>query len=258
MLHVFFFLPKLTFVVCIVRTIMALWKARALTPEQKVQIVDEEAEASTVQTAEEESLAKNLQASEEELDAKSFHVVDEESEAKTLHTEESGSFLGIEDVNMSVVYSSVLSLPVSIFSPSLLSEHTLEMDYFPNFRVPEKSIKWIVIMQVELINGFFLKLQTSFFMELFRGSEIDRRVMERAGCLNYSHSPWESEKADVYQRQLYYKFDKRISRYRGEVTSTQQKSRLSSRTGWLIEEVMTLHGVPLGDYFTVMPPNFLI
>lgn len=90
-------------------------------------------------------------------------------------------------------------------------------------------------------------------MELFRGSEIDRRVMERTGCLNYSHSPWDSEKADVYQRQLYYKFDKRISRYRGEVTSTQQKSRLSGsgKTGWLIEEIMTLHGIPLGDYFTV-------
>ncbi|KAK6149615.1 hypothetical protein DH2020_017140 [Rehmannia glutinosa] len=185
------------------RTIMALWKARALTPEQKVQIVEEESEASVVQASEEDSLAKNLEAAEEELEAKSLQAVDEESEAKSLQTEESGSFLGVEDVNMSVVYSSVLSLP------------------------------------------------TSFFMELFRGSEIDRRVMERAGCLNYSHSPWESEKPDVFQRQLYYKFDKRISRYRGEVTSTQQKSRLSGRNGWLIEEVMTLHGVPLGDYFTI-------
>ncbi|EYU27641.1 hypothetical protein ABFS82_13G138500 [Erythranthe guttata] len=185
------------------RTIMALWKARALTPEQKVQIVEEAAEATTVQTAEEESLAKNLQASEEEIEARSLHGVDEESETKSLLSVESGSFLGVGDVNMSVVYSSMLSLP------------------------------------------------TSFFMELFRGSEIDRRVMERAGCLNYSHSPWESEKPDVYQRQLYYKFDKHISRYRGEVTSTQQKSRLSGRNGWLIEEVMTLHGVPLGDYFTL-------
>ena len=88
-------------------------------------------------------------------------------------------------------------------------------------------------------------------MELFGGNDLDRKVMERVGCLNYSYSPWESEKPDVYQRQLYYKFDKRISRYRGEVTSTQQKSRLSERNGWVIEEVMTLHGVPLGDYFNV-------
>lgn len=88
-------------------------------------------------------------------------------------------------------------------------------------------------------------------MELFRGGEIDQNVMERAGCVNYSHTPWESENSDVYQRQLYYKFDKHVSRYRGEVTSTQQKSALPDRNGWLIEEVMTLHGVPLGDYFTV-------
>ncbi|CAI9760221.1 unnamed protein product [Fraxinus pennsylvanica] len=177
------------------RTIMALWKARALTPEQKVQIAEEESEDNSLETSEEESTAKNLQGS--------LQPIDEESEAKGLQTEEAGSFLGVEDVNMSIVYSSILSVP------------------------------------------------TSFFMELFRGSEIDQRVMERAGCFNYTHSPWESEKPDVYQRQLYYKFEKRISRYGGEVTSTQQKSRLPSRNGWLIEEIMTLHGVPLGDYFTL-------
>ncbi|KAL8461719.1 hypothetical protein ACS0TY_032995 [Phlomoides rotata] len=182
------------------RTIMALWRARSLTPEQKVQIVEEASEASVVQTTE-DSITKSLQGTDE--DETKSQVVDEESDGRSLRTEDSGAFLGVEDVNMSVVYSSILSMP------------------------------------------------TSFFMELFRGSEIDRRVMERAGCLNYSHSPWESEKPDVHQRQLYYKFDKRISRYRGEVTSTQQRSRLSGKNGWLIEEVLTLHGVPLGDYFTL-------
>ncbi|XP_022716280.1 C2 and GRAM domain-containing protein At1g03370 isoform X2 [Durio zibethinus] len=149
------------------RTIMALWKARSLSPEQKVQIVEEE------------------------------------SESKSLQTEESGSFLGLEDVSMSEVYSGALPVP------------------------------------------------TSFFMELFSGGELDRKAMERAGCLNYSCSPWDSERADVYERQIYYRFDKRVSRYRGEVTSTQQKSPLSEKNGWLIEEVMTLHGVPLGDYFNL-------
>lgn len=56
---------------------MALWKARALSPEQKVQIVEEE------------------------------------SEAKSLQTDESGSFLGLEDVSMSEVYSCALPVPVS-------------------------------------------------------------------------------------------------------------------------------------------------
>ena len=63
------------------RTIMALWKARSLSPEQKVQIV-------------------------------------EESEAKILQTEESGSLLGLDDVSMSEVYSCTLPLPVSYLSLS--------------------------------------------------------------------------------------------------------------------------------------------
>lgn len=62
------------------RTIMALWKARSLSPEQKVQIVEEE------------------------------------SEVKSLQTEESGSFLGLDDVSMSEVYSSAHSVPVSSLS----------------------------------------------------------------------------------------------------------------------------------------------
>ncbi|KZV30965.1 hypothetical protein F511_31142 [Dorcoceras hygrometricum] len=173
------------------RTIMVLWKARALTPAQKVEMVEEESNSNSEETA------------VEELDAKNLQVAEEENEPSRLQTEESGCFIGIEDVKMSLAYSSILSLP------------------------------------------------TSFFMELFRGGEIDQKVMERAGCVNYSHTPWESENSDVYQRQLYYKFDKHISRYRGEVTSTQQKSALPDRNGWLIEEVMTLLGVPLGDYFTL-------
>ncbi|XP_073061559.1 C2 and GRAM domain-containing protein At1g03370-like isoform X1 [Primulina eburnea] len=184
------------------RTIMVLWKARALTPAQKVEMVEEESNSNSEETAVEDSIAKKVQAAEE-LEAQNLQAGDDENELRPLQTEEGGSFIGIEDVNMSMAYSSILSLP------------------------------------------------TSFFMELFRGGEIDQNVMERAGCLNYSHTPWESENSDVYQRQLYYKFDKHVSRYRGEVTSTQQKSTLPDRNGWLIEEVMTLHGVPLGDYFTL-------
>lgn len=88
-------------------------------------------------------------------------------------------------------------------------------------------------------------------MEVFGGEDLEFKAMEKAGCINYSCTPWESEKPDIYERQICYKFDKRISRYHGEVTSSQQKSHLSDRNCWIIEEVMTLHAVPLGDYFNV-------
>ncbi|CBI25738.3 unnamed protein product, partial [Vitis vinifera] len=148
------------------RTIMALWKARSLSPEQKVRIV-------------------------------------EESESKSLQTEETGSFLGLEDVYMPEVYSSVLSLPAN------------------------------------------------FCVELFGGGELEYRVMQKAGCLNYSLTPWELDKDGIYVRQICYKFDKCVSRYRGEAVSTQQRSLLPDRNGWVIEEVLTLHGVPLGDHFNL-------
>ncbi|KAF8391695.1 hypothetical protein HHK36_024004 [Tetracentron sinense] len=149
------------------RTITALCKARSLSPEQKMQIVEDE------------------------------------SEAKSLQIEENGSFLGLDDVSMSELYSSGLPIP------------------------------------------------TNCFMELFSGGYLDRKVMEKVGCLSYSYTPWELDKDDVYQRQICYKFDKRISWYRGEVTSTQQRTHLSDRNGWIVEEIMTLHGVPFGDYFNL-------
>ncbi|KAL0919471.1 hypothetical protein M5K25_011566 [Dendrobium thyrsiflorum] len=149
------------------RTIMALWKAKSLSPEQKVRIVEEE------------------------------------SEEKELHSEESGSFLGVEDAKMSEVFSSIVPVPLNSL------------------------------------------------MEIFEGDSLEQKVMEKVGCVDYSATPWESVSPDVHQRQVNYKFDKNISRYGGEVTSTQQRSRLLDKNGWLIEEVMTLQGVLLGDYFTL-------
>lgn len=77
---------------------MALWRARALSPEQKAEIAEEESDDKNQQILEDES---------------SSIKSDDDSENRSLQSEESGSFLGLEDVSMSVVYSSVLSVPVS-------------------------------------------------------------------------------------------------------------------------------------------------
>ncbi|KAL8137276.1 hypothetical protein V2J09_003277 [Rumex salicifolius] len=148
------------------RTMMALWRARSLSPEQKASIVDEQ------------------------------------SENKLLETNESGAFLGIEDVNMVDVYSS--ALPIS----------------------------------------------TNSLMELFKGGEMEQRIMERTGCLNYSCTQWESVNG-AYQRQVRYKYDKRTSSNKGEAMSTQQRSSLTDKNGWMIEEVMTLHGNQYDDHFNL-------
>ena len=88
-------------------------------------------------------------------------------------------------------------------------------------------------------------------MGIFEGGDLERRVMEKVGCVDYSITPWEPVRSDACQRQINYKFDKNLSRYGGEATTTQQKSMLADRKGWLIEEVMSLQGVLLGDFFNV-------
>ncbi|KAL4193406.1 hypothetical protein AMTRI_Chr06g176730 [Amborella trichopoda] len=151
------------------RTIMALWRTRNLTPEMKAQIADDQ------------------------------HCPD----GKITPTEECGSFLGVEDANMSKAYSA--SLPVSINS----------------------------------------------LMEMFGGGYLDRKIMDKAGCLNYTTTPWEAVRPEVYERHISYKLNRHISNFGEEVTSTQQKSLMADGIGWVVDEVMTLHNVPFGDHFRV-------
>ncbi|KAG8076101.1 hypothetical protein GUJ93_ZPchr0006g40923 [Zizania palustris] len=149
------------------KTIMALWKVRFMTPEQKVQLVEEE------------------------------------SETEDLQNDESGSFLGIEEAKMSEVYSS--TKPFDVLT----------------------------------------------LLDIFEGGPLEHQVMEKVGCIDYSASAWETVRVDTYQRQIHYKFDKRLARHEGKVMSTQQKSPLPDKNGWLVEEVMTLEGIPVGDYFNL-------
>jgi len=152
------------------RTIMALWKARSLSTELKVQLAEEQ------------------------------------SQTNSLQSEDSGIFVGIEDVKglqMTEVFSSTISTNMASL------------------------------------------------MEVFEGGSLEMKVMEKVGCQKYSATQWESDKPNECQRQIHYKFSKKLSPVGGEVTGTQQKSPMPNKKGWIIEEVMELQGVLLGDFFTI-------
>ncbi|XP_044436014.1 C2 and GRAM domain-containing protein At1g03370 isoform X1 [Triticum aestivum] len=127
----------------------------------------------------------------------------EESEPKELQAEECGSLFTHEDVKMSEIFSSVLSVDVESL------------------------------------------------MEMFSGGQLEQKVMQKTGCLDYSSTEWELVGRNIYKRQISYKFDKALSRYGGEASTTQQKYALVNQDGWAIEEVMTLQGVLLGDFFNL-------
>ncbi|XP_006656227.1 C2 and GRAM domain-containing protein At1g03370-like [Oryza brachyantha] len=149
------------------RIIMAIWKMRSLGPEQK------------------------------------GDMIEKEPDVKDLQIDEGGTLFTQEDVKMSEIFSSVLSVDVESL------------------------------------------------MEMFSGGPLEHRMMQKAGCLDYSATEWELVNRNIYQRQVSYRFDKTLSRYGGEATTNQQKYALVNQDGWAIEEVMTLQGVLLGDYFSI-------
>ncbi|CAN4085978.1 unnamed protein product [Withania somnifera] len=151
------------------RTIMALWRTRTLPLDQKERIVEEQ----------------------------------QENDEKLALSEDAASYLIVEDVQMSKVYSS--ELPVNV-----------------------KSL-----------------------MRMFDEGDLEYRVMSKSGCLNYATTSWETVAPDVSERQVSYKFNRFISVFGGEVTSTQQKSSIARGAGWIINEIMALRDVPFGDYFRV-------
>ena len=91
-------------------------------------------------------------------------------------------------------------------------------------------------------------LQIGLLMQMFEG-DLEHKVMSKSGCLNYITTAWEPVNCDVFERHTSYKFNHSISVFGGEVTCTQQKISLSTGDSWIVNEIMTLHGVPFGDHF---------
>ncbi|PIA51689.1 hypothetical protein AQUCO_01100510v1 [Aquilegia coerulea] len=96
-----------------------------------------------------------------------------------------------------------------------------------------------------------LPLKMKSLMEMFDGGNLEHKVMAKSGCLNYTTTAWEVVRPDVFERQLSYKFNRNVSIFGGEVTSSQQKTRIGDGKGWIVDEVMILHDVPFGDHFRV-------
>lgn len=94
-------------------------------------------------------------------------------------------------------------------------------------------------------------MQVKSLMQIFDGGKLEHKIMEKSGCLNYATTTWEPVKPDVFERSMSYKFNRHVSVFGGEVTCTQQKFPIPNNEGWIVNEVMALHGVPFDDHFHV-------
>lgn len=88
-------------------------------------------------------------------------------------------------------------------------------------------------------------------MGIFDGGNLEHKIMQRTGCMNYETTSWEQVKPDFFERHVSYQFNRHVSVFGGEVTCTQQKFPNTNTGGWTVIEVMDLHGVPFADHFHV-------
>lgn len=98
-------------------------------------------------------------------------------------------------------------------------------------------------------------VQIKSLMEMFDGGNLEHKILEKSGYLNYKATGWETVKPDLYERHLCFKFNRHVSIFGGEVTCTQQKSPIGNENGWILNEVMALHDIPFGDHFRVGDRN---
>ncbi|XP_010442497.1 PREDICTED: C2 and GRAM domain-containing protein At5g50170-like [Camelina sativa] len=96
-----------------------------------------------------------------------------------------------------------------------------------------------------------LPCDVELVMRIFGGGELERKVMEKSGCLSYASTTWESKNPGVYERRLSYKYNHYVSVFGGGVTCAQQKSPAPNDDGWILNEIVALHDVPFGDHFRV-------
>ncbi|CAA0818101.1 C2 and GRAM domain-containing protein [Striga hermonthica] len=117
----------------------------------------------------------------------------------------------------------------------------------------EDTGSYLVVDDAKLTNVYTveLPLNPKSLMKMFDGGELEHKVMSKSGCLNYVTTTWDNVTSDIQERHVSYKFNRRISIFGGDVTCTQQKSPLPNNSGWVINEIMTLHNVPFGDHFRV-------
>nr|XP_043608416.1 C2 and GRAM domain-containing protein At5g50170 [Erigeron canadensis] len=121
---------------------------------------------------------------------------------------------------------------------------------------PEENISSHLVVEDAKMSKVYsaeLPLSVESVMEIFKGGKLEHKVMQKLSCLNYNTTNWEPvpDRLDVLERHLFYKFNKRVSSFGGDVTCAQKMSAATDGKGWIVTESMSLHDVPFGDHYYV-------
>ncbi|XP_052732347.1 C2 and GRAM domain-containing protein At5g50170 isoform X4 [Vigna angularis] len=139
-----------------------------------------------------------------------------------------------------------------ILNPYKKDQITEEHEDQEGFVIPEDSAS-ILENKANMSRIFSAELPIRMIsvMGIFAGGTLEHKIMQRKGCMNYETTAWELIKPEVFERCVSYQFNRQVSTFGGEVTSTQQKSPNADTGGLTVVEVMALHGVPFANHFHI-------
>jgi hypothetical protein len=98
-------------------------------------------------------------------------------------------------------------------------------------------------------------LQAESVLSVFQNKDLDERVHEKLGLVDYKSTGWESveQKPGVQRRQESYTLNRQISQFGSKVSCIQQITVTSEDAKKIvIDDMLTLHDVPFGDHFQVI------
>ncbi|RDX79863.1 C2 and GRAM domain-containing protein, partial [Mucuna pruriens] len=139
-----------------------------------------------------------------------------------------------------------------ILNPYQKEQITEEHEDQEGFVIPEDTAS--ILEDEEKMSRIFsaeLPIKMRSVMEIFDGGNLEHKIMQRTGCMNYETTSWELVKPDVFERRVSYQFNRHVSAFGGEVTCTQQKFTNANTGGWTVIEVMALNGVPFANHFHI-------
>jgi hypothetical protein len=98
-------------------------------------------------------------------------------------------------------------------------------------------------------------LQAESVLSVFQNKDLNERVHEKLGLIDYTSTGWESveQKPGVQRRQESYTLNRQISQFGSKVSCIQQITVTSEDAKKIvIDDMLTLHDVPFGDHFQVI------
>eukprot|EP01018_Ginkgo_biloba_P019219 Gb_27237 [translate_table: standard] len=130
-----------------------------------------------------------------------------------------------------------------------------DADYIAGEKQADDTETYLGVEDASMVEVYSTKLPFTVesLVFIFDKENLDEKIMDKMGCMNYTATPWEQvgDNRRLQQRQQIYKLSHRLCQFGSRVTCIQQRSISDDEQACVLAEIFTLQDVPFGDHFQV-------